>query len=153
MCDALERNGRISGPDAVVWRGSLVTSHLQGIKVLGTPLGHDDFVAQDLESVSTEQARLLSGIPQVHDLAWLLLLLLHCAGARANHQLRCVRPDAVREYAEHHDNNQWRCLEQILRVSSDPSVRGVGQFAALSWRTWSEKCISIEGGCILVKSM
>ena len=42
-CDALERVARAVNPRAVVWKGSDVPSREQGIKVLGTPLGHPDF--------------------------------------------------------------------------------------------------------------
>ena len=41
----LERIARMENPRAVVWRGSGIPTEQQGIKVLGTPLGHDDFVA------------------------------------------------------------------------------------------------------------
>ena len=37
------------GRNARVWRGSEVPTTEQGIKVLGTPLGHEDFVNQHLE--------------------------------------------------------------------------------------------------------
>ena len=40
----------------------------QGIKVLGTPLGHDDFVASHLHEVAQDQQGLLRKIPMVKDL-------------------------------------------------------------------------------------
>ena len=39
VCNALERVARASNPRVVVWRGSQLPSELQGIKILGTPLG------------------------------------------------------------------------------------------------------------------
>ena len=79
-------------------RGSDIPSSQQGIKVLGTPLGHVDFIAQHL-NVTEEQRCLLERIPMVQDVqsAW-WLLLLHCAAARANYQLRSTHPDTVEWY-------------------------------------------------------
>ena len=57
-----------------MWRGSQVPSTEQGIKVLGCPLGHTDFVDAHLEGTSV----LLERIPSVPDQsAW--LLLTHCS--------------------------------------------------------------------------
>ena len=53
-CDALERVARAVNPRAVVWKGSDVPSREQGIKVLGTPLGHPDFVSAHLERTTAE---------------------------------------------------------------------------------------------------
>ena len=47
------------------------------------------------------------------------LLLLHCASARANYQLRVVRPGLVESFAESHDQGLWRCLCAILEVPED----------------------------------
>ena len=90
MCDVLERIARVQNPQAVVWRGSDIPSHQQGIKVLGTPLGHVDFIAQHLRNVTEEQRCLLERIPMVQDVQSAWLLLLHRAAARANYQLRSV---------------------------------------------------------------
>ena len=48
ICDALERMARQLDPRARVRRGSQVPTDEQGIKVLGTPLGHSDFVSQPI---------------------------------------------------------------------------------------------------------
>ena len=52
ICDELERRARAIDPSAIVWRGSEVPCHQQGLKVLGTPLGHPEFVRQFLEKVT-----------------------------------------------------------------------------------------------------
>ena len=64
-CDALDRAARAVNPDhTTVWRGSVdAATHEQGIKVLGTPLGHDDFIRAHLEQIVQEQAVLLERIP------------------------------------------------------------------------------------------
>ena len=77
--------GRSSG------EGSQLHSEMQGIKILGTPLGHPDFVARHLEGVLEEQRVFLSRIPLVNGIRSALLLLLHCADARANYQISHAR--------------------------------------------------------------
>ena len=67
----------------------------QGMKVLGTPLGHPAFVAEHLRSVSREQQVLLDRTPLVRDLQSAWLLLLHCASARVNYLMRAVNPDTT----------------------------------------------------------
>ena len=66
-CNALERIARTNNPEAVVWTGSTIPTAQQGIKVLGTPIGHQDFVAAQLESVRREHEVLLSRIPAIND--------------------------------------------------------------------------------------
>ena len=60
ICDVLERIARANDPRARVWRGSDVPTEQQGIKVLGVPLGHYDFVRQHLSNVHEEHQRLLT---------------------------------------------------------------------------------------------
>ena len=80
-CDALERIAAVADPTAVVWRGSeALPSCRRGIKVLGTPLGHQDFVTAQLEMLTAEhQQTLLCRIPLVQDVQAAWLLLVHCA--------------------------------------------------------------------------
>ena len=91
ICDALEVSAS-KEPSVRVWRGSMVPTDRQGIKLLGTPLGHPDYVARHLQSVVQEHRVLLERIPRVKDLQSAWLLLLHCASARANYMLRSVDP-------------------------------------------------------------
>ena len=43
-CDMLQRLAEQHDPEARVWTGSEVPAAEQGIIILGTPLGHDEFV-------------------------------------------------------------------------------------------------------------
>ena len=43
ICDVLERSAQVGNPSARVWRGSMVPTDRQGIKLLGTPFGHPDY--------------------------------------------------------------------------------------------------------------
>ena len=120
-CDILDRAARAVNPDhTTVWRGSVdAPTHEQGITVLGTPLGHDDFIRAHLEQIAQEHAVLLERIPSVPDTQSAWALLLHCANARANYCLRVVRPDVAEDFAHAHNAGLWQCLSDILRVSPD----------------------------------
>ena len=122
VCNVLERVARASNPRAIVWRLSQLPSELQGIKILGTPLGHPDFVARHLEGVLEEQRVFLSRIPLVSVIQSAWLLLLHCANARANCQIRSVTPEGVEAHARARDDRIWQCLCELLK--RDPAEDG-----------------------------
>ena len=79
-CEVLDRMARAADPSVTtsVWRGSDVPVSQQGMKVLGTPLGHLAFVRAHLERTSREHQTLLDRIPMVSDLQSSWLLLVHC---------------------------------------------------------------------------
>ena len=134
ICDALERSARAVDTTTTVWRGSMLPTDRQGIKLLGTPLGHPDFVARHLRSVTEEHQVLLQRIPRVRDLQSAWLLLLHCASARANHFLRAVDPSSSGDFARAHDDDIWQCTCDILHV--DPvQARSVKDVASLPFGT------------------
>ena len=106
-CDTIDRAARATNPEfTTVWRGSALPTEYQGIKVLGCPLGHDDFVHAHLERTH-----------QTHQSAW--ALLLHCASAKANYSLRVVRSELVAQFAAAHDAGLWSCLCHIVNVAPD----------------------------------
>ena len=115
VCDRLERVVQVVRPEARVWRGSMLPTDRQGVKVLGTPLGHPHYVARPLQGIVEEHQTLLDRIPHVKDLQSAWLLLLHCALARANYQLRSVDPASTGEFSEAHDQGIWQCLCNILQ--------------------------------------
>ena len=98
-CDELQRRAEMLDEEARVWTGSEITSTQQGIKVLGCPLGHEDLVRAQLEATTAKHSALLQAIPNVPDVQSARLLLLYCASARANYQVRVLRPDAVEQFA------------------------------------------------------
>ena len=115
-CNALEQIARVTHPEAVVWTGSMIPIAQQGIKVLGTPIRHPDFVAAQLEAVRREHEVLLNRIPSFSDLQCAWLLLVHCASARACYFLRTLRPSLAEEFARAHDAGLWQCLRNILQL-------------------------------------
>ena len=62
-CDYLEKIVQADDPDARVWRGSELPTRKQGIRVFGTPLGHEDFVIAQLDALLDQHQVLLSRIP------------------------------------------------------------------------------------------
>ena len=66
-CDTLQDIATASGSLDQVWKGSDLPTDQQGIKVLGTLLGHRDFVAAHLARVLRSHQTLLERIPAVQD--------------------------------------------------------------------------------------
>ena len=146
VCDALQRIAQASDPSARVWRGSELPPTMQGMKVLGTPLGHREYVATYLDGMRPE-------IPSVPDVQCAWLLLLHCASARANYLLRVVRPVWVQSFACAHDQNMWKCLRAILRIpvgSCEEQARSTAtlplSLGGLGLRSAQRTCVAAHWG-------
>ena len=114
-CDILERIAQAEDPRARVWKGSNIPTAEQGVRVLGTPLGHVDYV-------QTQLTQKLS--------AW--SLLLHCAGGRANYLLRVVRPELVGRFALGHNEGLWECLKRIMKLVAAAIVESLEQSVDMS---------------------
>ena len=131
ICNVLQRAAEAAKPGARVWRGSEVLTEEQGIKVLGAPVGHRDFVRKYVERILEQHEVLLNGIPRVPDVQSAWLLLLHCASARANYQLRVMPPECVLEFARAHDENMWRGLCTILEVPTTACSRNARDLSSV----------------------
>ena len=88
--------------------------------MLGSPLGHDAFVAGQLNSKREEQDRLLQRIPALDSLQAAWLLLLFCAAPRANYLLRILPPHLTADYAVAHDVAVARCFAALLEHGRAP---------------------------------
>ena len=119
ICEVLDRVAQAADPAAKVWKGSEVLPNQQGLKILGAPFGHPEFVAAQLERSFQKQETLIRRIPFVPDLQAAWLILLHCASARANYLLRVVDPEQVQLFAQMHDQRLWQCLCQLLGIAVD----------------------------------
>ena len=117
---ALTAAARVADPSAVVWRGDPhLPTEEQGVKILGTPLGHPSYVRSQLVALSAMHEHLMSNTLQVQDsqCAWILLLL--CVSVWAKNTLRVVHPKLTDAFAAQHDASIRRALSQLLSV--DPS--------------------------------
>ena len=116
---------------ARVWRGGEAGTAEPGIKILGTPLGHTDFVRNQLQHVREHQQMLLDRIPLIPDVQSSWALLLHCAAAWANYYIRVVLPELSDEFATSHDNALWMCLSRVLDMFPDACDRSARDMASL----------------------
>ena len=113
--------GDLGGNEESVWVGDwTLPPESQGLTVLGSPLGHDAFVARQLRRKRDDQDRLLQRIPTVDDLQAGWLLLHSCAATRANYLLRILPPHLTAEYATEHDAAVARCLATLLEQGDAP---------------------------------
>ena len=104
---------------AGAWRGGTNLSfEEQGMKILGTPVGHPQYVRKELLKLAEEQSVLLGRIPTLEDTQSAWLLLLFCASMRANYILRVVPPDLSKEYSELHDKRLYQCLCDISEIET-----------------------------------
>ena len=95
------------GPD--VW-------NLQGVKILGSPVGCEEFVSSFIERRLADEQKLWDAIPSVPDLQCAWQVLLQCAGPRCHHLLRTVPPSLSEVYAQGHDAGMQRTMESLLRT-------------------------------------
>ena len=86
----------------------------QGIVVLGTPTGTEEFTRAKLQNRINEERRLWETIPNLPVLqcGWQNLLL--SASPRANHTLRTVPPSISSEYGRRHDEGIWDTARALL---------------------------------------
>ena len=108
----------VNDPDAIVWRGDpALHSEAQGVRILGTPLGHSEFVRSLLAGLSETHDQLMEKVLSVQDLQCAWLLLLYCCSARANCTLRVVHPKFTARFAAHRDASLRRYLGRLLGVA------------------------------------
>ena len=151
-CNRLQRVAEVHDRTARVWRGSEVPLAEQGIKVLGTPVGHDEYARSLLEKIQAKQQFLLNAIPTVPDVQSAWLLLLHCASARCNFQLRVVRPELVNSFAESHDQGAVETCDGLTRATATLplSLGGLGLRSAARtresahWASWADTLSMVQ---------
>ena len=90
--ETLQAAAQLRDPDEVVCRGDTSLPEAeQGMKILGTPLGHQQFVQSFLRATNEAHAVLVNRIPAIPDLQSAWLVLLFCA-TRANYLLCALPP-------------------------------------------------------------
>ena len=127
----------------------------RGLRVLGLPVGTDEYIQADLTRLHAKQQPLLEAIPTIPDLQTSWLLLLYCASPRAHYALRGLRPDITQDFAAAHDQSIQQCLAQLLQLPALPetsahrarlalSLGGFGlrsayhHTAAAFWASWQD---------------
>ena len=104
--EEMTRAARALKPEAVVWRGDpLLPAAQQGVKVLGIPVGKQEYV-QELAHKTRQQQVLFQRI-WVNDTSAFRLIWL-----------RAVKPEDAEDFARGHDENVWAGQRQ--RMSCPP---------------------------------
>ena len=105
-----------------VWVGDPTRPlELQGIHVLGTPLGHDAFRKAALLAKRCPHDSLLDKLPGLPDLQTAWLLLLMCACPRSNYfLLRTMQPSITEDFAARHDRAIMGRLSEFLGSDGPP---------------------------------
>ena len=85
-----------------------------GLKILGSPLGKEEFVKNFSEARVAKEVAYLEMVSQIPDLQCGWVMLSMSAVPRANHMIRMVPPSLVRDYALAHDNAIWTCFCRCL---------------------------------------
>ena len=81
----------------------VLSPELNGIKVLGTPIGTRAFINNIGTSIISNEMQLLTLLPQLASLQIAWLILYFCAMPRINHLLRTIPPRQVHAIAELHN--------------------------------------------------
>ena len=122
------------------------------MKVLGTPLGHPQYVRRCLSQLSEKHKVLLRRIPRLDDVQSACLLLAHCAAARANYSLRCVEPQDVEPFARTHGFQMRQCLSSTLQVNLEEADQETQDSVTLPLSLGgigAQECSTDEQGCLL----
>lgn len=111
-------------PEHAVWVGDPALPEAnQGLVVLGTPVGHPQFIAHHLAQTRQKHHHLFEAIPTMPSLQAAWLILLFCASPRANYLLRALPPAHTDAFAAGHDDAVLRCLRALLGLSMpDPPL-------------------------------
>ena len=86
----------------------------RGVKVLGTPVGTQEYANATGDKLLAKERALWDLLPQLPDLQSAWLLLLQCAGPRFNYRARAVPPTENTAYATGHDKGMWTTLCALL---------------------------------------
>ena len=105
-------------PDSVL--PEVTNRNLDGILVLGTPVGSDEFVRDEMMEIVTERYDAMhSRLQAMGNAHAQYLLTRYCCCNNLNHWLRTVRPDLVIDAAEHFDAQVDETIKAMLSQSLD----------------------------------
>ena len=137
----------------------------EGIKVLGTPVGTDQFVSDIVAERVQEESTLWEAIEWVPDLQAAWQILVQCAGPRCHRWLRTLPPSQSSEYAILHDVGMLRAMKSLLgglpgepqekkdacRLATLPMRMGglglrsaTGMAPAAYWASWADALYMVQ---------
>ena len=104
-------------------------AHLCGIKVVGTPFGHPEFIAEFARELFLKHDKLHEGIIKMPSLQSSWLLLYYCAVPRINFLLRTLPPPVSNSIAILHDSRIFSLLCKVFSIplesNFDADLHGV----------------------------
>jgi hypothetical protein len=113
------------------WAGDpALPAEERGIKMLGTPLGSDEYVAEFLADLRGDHDQLLDRLPSMDDLQAAWLILLFCGATRANYVLRTVAPTSSAGFAAQHDEAIWRPFKRMLGEAPNGEAEDIARAIA-----------------------
>ena len=147
-------------PSNPVWRGDAPAA-ANGVVVVGSPTGCDEFVAQHGARRLQEEEPLLADIRDMPSTQVAWLLLHFCAIPRANHLLGIVPPQQLASYATAHDQRMHMEFRRLLGLASaehDAVLHGLSETIwarqasvrtapAACWASWADCLHSLHERC------
>ena len=85
----------------------------EGVKILGTPGGHAEFIQAAVDARLEEEDKLLRALSWVPDFQCARQLLVQCAGPRCHHVPKSMPPFHVVGYAAGHDEGMPRAMASL----------------------------------------
>ena len=123
--DAPQGISELDTPGHRVWRGNAPAAE-NGIRVLGAPIGTDEYTAAEGIRAAQQEQGLLDALLRLNRLQVAWLLLLYCAAPRANYTLRTVPPRQALGYAQEHDRRVLATAAALLDVTLREENQGDG---------------------------
>ena len=122
-----------------------------GVTVVGTPIGCDDYVRGAVQSKVVEQqsfTRAIMALPS-SQVSW--LLFLYCAVPRVNHLLRTIPPGQASAIAAQHDQLIAHAFSELLGLSPGSDTDAAHGVSRDVWERQARLPLTL-GGCGLRSS-
>ena len=125
------RRGRGTGVPS--FQRTLRTSAPAGIKVLGTSIGSDQFVADKMSERIAKERESFGTLSRLFQISSVRGSFYCRANPRANHTMHTMPPSVSRIYCEAHDEGIWNTAKALMGIqdASDPEHQ---QLASLPMR-------------------
>ena len=108
--------------------------HERGLKILGPPLGAEEYAEQFATKLLADTEKLIKLIPKLPCLQHAWLLLYYCAVPRLNHLLRTTPPARVASAAQLHDDRILSIFQTIFSIPR--SADWMDELHGIPFQTW-----------------
>ena len=129
-----------------MWKVDL-PSHDCGIKIVGTPIGHVDYIVSVGVQKLGEEAQLISSLLKLPSIQIAWLLLYFCVVPKINHFLRTLCPCDVEIIADKHDERLFTIFRCIFNIPCEESWNDRFHLIDFSSCAYQSKMPLRFGGC------